>query len=171
MGNYLFPSNGLMFLEDNVWVDGQMDTARLTIAAAYFPDNVPDRKSIIINDDIVYAHNDGSEALGLIAQKDVIVGLFSKDDLRIDAALIAQNGKVGRYYYGSSCGDEYIRNSLTLYGMIASSQRYGFAYTDDTGYAIRNLNYDGNLLYGPPPDFPLTTGQYETISWEEVIPR
>ncbi len=168
MGNYSFPSNGLLFLEDNVWVNGQMDTARLTIAAAYFPDSVPDRKSIIINDDITYAHNDGSEALGLIAQKDVIVGLFSKDDLRIDAALIAQNGKVGRYYYSSNCGSEYIRNSLTLYGMIATSQRYGFAYTDGTGYQIRNLNYDGNLLYAPPPDFPLTTGQYETISWEEV---
>ncbi len=168
VGNYAFPSNGLMFLEDNVWVDGQIDTARLTIAAAYFPDSVADRKSIIINNDITYAHNDGSEALGLIAQKDIITGLSSEDNLRIDAALIAQNGKVGRNYYSSNCGDEYIRASLTLYGMIASSQRYGFAYTDGTGYLIRNINYDGNLLYAPPPDFPLTTGQYEVISWEEV---
>ena len=52
--------------------------------------------------------------------------------------------------------------------MIGSYQRYGFAYTDGTGYQTRNLIYDVNLLYGPPPSFPLTTDTYQTISWEEV---
>ncbi len=53
--------------------------------------------------------------------------------------------------------------------MIVTNQRYGFAYTGetDTGYQIRQLNYDGNLLYGPPPSFPLTSDQYTIISWEE----
>jgi hypothetical protein len=51
--------------------------------------------------------------------------------------------------------------------MIATNQRYGFAYTDGTGYLIRNLNYDGSLLYGPPPSFPLTSDQYVTLTWEE----
>jgi hypothetical protein len=53
--------------------------------------------------------------------------------------------------------------------MIASSDRYGFAYTDNTGYATRIINYDANLLYGPPPSFPLTSDQYQTISWREVV--
>ena len=52
--------------------------------------------------------------------------------------------------------------------MIASSQRYGFAYTDGTGYQTRNLVYDTNLLYGPPPSFPLTTDSYEVLSWKEL---
>jgi hypothetical protein len=52
--------------------------------------------------------------------------------------------------------------------MIATNTRYGFAYTDNTGYTTRNINYDGNLLYAPPPSFPLTSNQYSTISWEEV---
>ena len=52
--------------------------------------------------------------------------------------------------------------------MIVTDQRYGFAYTDGTGYQTRNIIYDANLLYSPPPSFPLTSDQYQTISWEEV---
>src|SRR5690606_5221520 len=39
LGNYDFPDNGLIFFEDHVWVDGMIDEARITIAAARFPDN------------------------------------------------------------------------------------------------------------------------------------
>jgi hypothetical protein len=52
--------------------------------------------------------------------------------------------------------------------MIASKLRYGFAYTDNTGYQNRNLFYDPNLLYSPPPSFPQTSEQYVTLSWEET---
>jgi len=86
----------------------------------------------------------------------------------LDAAVVAKNGRVGRYYYSSSCGSNYIRNTITLNGMIATNRRYGFAYTDGTGYINRNINYDANLLYGPPPSFPLTSDQYALISWEEL---
>ena len=92
----------------------------------------------------------------------------SADTLEIDAALIAKNGRVGRYYYNASCHPYNERTKIRLYGMIATNQRYGFAYTDNTGYEIRNITYDGNLLYGPPPSFPLTSDQYSTISWREL---
>ena len=81
---------------------------------------------------------------------------------------MAQNGRIGRFYYSSSCGTNYKRTAITLYGMLGSSNRYGFAYSDDTGYATRNIIYDGNLLYAPPPSFPLTSNQYSTLSWQEV---
>ncbi len=76
--------------------------------------------------------------------------------------------KVGRYYYsGGSCAYKN-RSLISLYGMIASYARYGFAYTDGTGYANRSITYDGNLLYSPPPNFPLTASQYEIFSWQEI---
>jgi hypothetical protein len=40
LANYANPTNGIIFLEDHVWVDGQINTARITIAAGRFPDNV-----------------------------------------------------------------------------------------------------------------------------------
>jgi hypothetical protein len=106
----------------------------------------------------------------LIAQGNVNVGLWSEEDLRIDAALISQNGRVGRHYYQrNSCGSTHSdKERLTLYGMIGSAQRYGFAYTDGTGYDEREIIYDNNLLYSPPPSFPLASDQYQTISWQEI---
>jgi type II secretory pathway pseudopilin PulG len=168
VANYAMPGNGIIFVEDHVWVDGQINSARVTIAAGRFPDNSATRKNIIVNSDLKYTNYDGQDAIALIAQGNFNVGLSSADTLRIDAAIIAQNGRAGRHYYSNRCGTGYTRSSLTLYGMMATNTRYGFAYTDNTGYTTRNINYDGNLLYAPPPSFPLTSNQYSTISWEEV---
>lgn len=170
--NQSFPSNGLIFLEDDVWVDGTINGARLTIASGKFPDNVTTRTDITVNNDLKYTNYDGTDVVSLIAQRNINTGLFSEDDLRIDSALVAQNGRVGRFYYEPDCKsggtNYYVRDTITLYGMIATNQRYGFAYTNGTGYTNRNIIYDGNLLYGPPPSFPLTSSQYSTISWEEL---
>ncbi len=166
--NYSFPPGGTLFFEDDVWVDGQVNTARLTIAAGKFPDSSSTRKSITINNNLLYTNYDGQDTISLVAQGNINTGLSSLDTLRIDSALVAQNGRVGRHYYSSRCGTGYDRTSLTLYGMIATNLRYGFAYTDGTGYNLRNIIYDQNLLYSPPPNFPLTSDQYSVISWDEV---
>lgn len=170
VGNYTFPENGLIFVEDDVWVEGTITTARLTIAAARFPDAQGQRRDIIVNADLNYGAEDGSAVLGLIAQNSINVGLSSDTDLDIDAAMVAQHGRIGRHYYGSGCGAGYTRNSIRTYGSIVSNDRYGFAWTDGTGYDDRTLVYDPHLLYNPPPEFPLTTDEYEVISWEEVEP-
>ncbi len=166
--NYPIPSNGLIFVEDHVWVDGQINGARVTIAAGTFPDNANTRKSIVVNNDLLYSQYDGTDVISLVAQGNILVGLKSSNTLTVDAALMAQNGFVGRYYYRSNCGDGYMRSTVNLFGMIGTNQRYGFAYTDGTGYDIRNLTYDAHLLYAPPPSFPLSTNQYEIISWKEI---
>lgn len=168
VGTYAIPANGIIFVEDNVWVEGKINTARVTVAAGKFPDNPSSRPNIIVNNDLTYTNYDGSDVLSLIAQGHVHIGLVSADDLRIDAALIAQNGRVGRFYYSSSCSPYHIRSAITLFGMIGTNQRYGFAYTDNTGYTLRDIVYDANLLYSPPPSFPLTSSQYEILSWEEM---
>ena len=166
--NYVFPSNGQVFVEDNAWVDGQINQSRITIASGKFPDNPATRTSITVNNNLTYTNYDGRDTLSLIAQADINVGMVSQDVLRIDGALIAQNGRAGRYYYSNSCSSYGTRTSLTLDGMIGTNLRYGFAYTDGTGYQTRSLIYDANLLYGPPPAFPLTSNQYSTISWREI---
>ena len=172
--NSPLPANGLIFVEDHVWVDGQIDSARLTVASGRFPDTAPQRTNVIVNKDLRYTNTDGRDVIGLIAQGNFNVGLVSEDDLRIDAALVAQNGRVGRHYYRPPtrnqprCSPYHIRQIITLLGMIATNQRYGFAYTDGTGYQTRNITYDANLQFSPPPSFPLTSSQYQTISWEEI---
>ena len=81
---------------------------------------------------------------------------------------------------GSNGTQWWHRTTLNLYGMIGTSARYGFSFTGSnwncggsignigSGYCGRNITYDANLLYGPPPSFPLSSDQYSIISWEEI---
>lgn len=177
IGTYNFPANGLVFFEDHVWVSGKINTARLTIASGRFPEDISTNTSITVNNNLSYTNYDGQDVLSLIAQNNFNVGLSSKNDQRIDGALIAKNGRAGRYYYRQPtskdyCGSTALRNSITLYGMLASNKRYGFSWVCGgvycSGYATRNITYDANLLYGPPPSFPLTSDQYQIVSWQEL---
>jgi hypothetical protein len=170
------PQNGNMFFEDNLWVRGQVLNKRVTVASGKFPVNVSTYTNITVNQNLLYSSYNGSDTIALIAQNNINVGLFSADVLRIDAALIAQNGRIGRYYYSppnlqtysAKCGDTVYREQITLYGMMGSDLRYGFGYTDSSGYQKRILIYDPSLLYAPPPSYPLTTNQYQPISWNEI---
>ena len=172
LGNYPFPANGLIFLDDNVWVEGTIDGARLTIVAARIPDDdVNQRRSMTFNNNILYTNYDGTDVIALIGQNNVNAGLYSEDNLRIDAALVAQNGRVGRFSYGDTdCAPYNRRNTLTLYGTIVTALQYGFAYGDPVtnGYSFRNLIYDSFLLYNPPPFFPETEDFHEVIYWKEI---
>jgi hypothetical protein len=167
LGNYAFPTNGIMFFEDNIWVEGQINGARLTIVAATFPVNASTYKNITVNNNLTYTNFDGTDSIGLIAQGNFLVGMGSADSLTIDGALVAQNGGTIRYYYGSSCSPWNLRTTLTTYGMYASNDQ-GYFFYGDSGYTHQPASYDANFLYGPPPSFPLTGSQYQIISWQEV---
>jgi hypothetical protein len=162
--NYNIPINGLIFVKNNVWVDGHVDESRVTILAFEEP-FTSGGVDIYLNKDLTYSSYTGSSSIGLIAQKNITVGRFSEDDLQIDAALIAKTGKVGRAYYSTSCSD-WQKTKITINGSLATALRYGFAFVDGTGYITRNINYDNNLTFAPPPHFP-TTGEYTFISWKE----
>lgn len=190
------PANGVIFIEDDVWVDGQIDGQRVTLAAAREP-LASASANIYINRDLKYTNYDGTDVIGLIAQTNILIGYFSEDDLRIDAALMAQNGRISRPYYGynystwrlyptgssdplgeASCKDYRKRTQVLTYGSLGTSKRYGFAWvgslfdcgggeSNQSGYCIRNLNFDPELTFAPPPLFP-TTGEYTILSWEEL---
>ncbi len=171
--NYPIPANGTVFVENYTWVEGTLNGNHLTIAAADLSPT-PVYKDIYINHNILYTDKvgndaDGPDILGLIAQNDISIGLYSDDNLEVDAALLAQRGRVGRDYYSAPLSPvDYVhRHSITTYGSIVTAQRYGFAWTDGTGYNIRNLYFDNNLIYYPPPFFP-TGDKYQIDLWQEL---
>ena len=112
----------------------------------------------------LYCYKGGNFTIN-IDENDMNVGQYSENILDIDAAIIAKSGRVGREHYDTWCTNN-TRNTITINGSLATNQRYGFAWTDGTGYQIRNLIYDNNLTFIPPPHFP-TTGEYTFISWKE----
>jgi len=180
---FSIPENGIIFVKNHVWIDGKINGSKVNVLAFFEPfTGTVNTASIITNKDLLYTNYDGTDSIGLIAQGDIGPGLYSEGalsgtedqmELRIDAAMIAKTGRVGRLYYKHSSGDEYPkRQTITIYGSLATNQRYGFSYSCGTsdqwcsGYKIRNIIYDNNLTLDPPANFP-TTGEYTFVSWKE----
>ncbi len=184
VGNYNIPAScGIIFVEDNLWVDGTIDGS-VTVVAAKLPDSGSNPK-IIINGNLTYKAKDGTNSLGLISQSDILIPLYAApNDLEINGALLAQKGHVMRRYYTSSgwwrrvpwyIRDHVLRNSLNLYGAIMTNLVWTWSWVDSngntvSGYKNTQTTYDPNLNYNPPPGFP-TTGEYQFLRWEEVTEK
>ncbi|MES2087717.1 MAG: pilus assembly PilX N-terminal domain-containing protein [Patescibacteria group bacterium] len=158
------PANGIIYVEDKVWVEGTVN-GRATVAAALLPYNPATAPTIYIPDNIIYAAKDGTNVLGLIAQKDVVVTSHSSNDIEIDAAMISQNGSVEIFHHTGN-----VKNSITIFGSIMSFGQWTWSYVTPlgliaSGYQTTNDVYDSNLLYAPPPSFPLSSSGYQIISW------
>ena len=174
VANYQLPATcAPIFVENKVWVSGTVN-GRAVVVAAELPEKPNKMKNIIINGNIDYANS--NSVLGLIAQRDILIPLYSPDDLEIKAALLAQNGHVFRYYYPHWSSEPYnsyaIRNYIETYGSIITNAMWTFTWVDGSGsvvsgYRNTNMNYDSNLTYNPPPYFP-TAGKPEFIGWEEL---
>lgn len=166
---YTIPSNGVIFVEDDVWVEGVVN-GRVTIGAGRFPVSPGTYQEIYISENITYNEQSSDDVLGLIAQGDIIVPRNVPTDMQIHAAALSQFGKIQRpyyhYYYFPS-----IKNSLIFFGSQISYDGGGWKWISSgdviSGFINTNHTYDGNLLYNPPPGFPVGN-TYELISWEEV---
>ena len=167
--HYAIPSNGIIYAEDNIWVEGTVN-GRVTVAAAQLPYNSSTAPTIYIPNNIVYSSKDGSCVLGLIGQKDVIPTYHAPDNLEVDAAVISQNASFQFFYYPGN-----IKQSISIFGAIIEFGWWfdNFVWTDGTGnnapvlagYPNSNYNYDANLLYGPPPSFPFSSSGYQLLDW------
>lgn len=163
------PSGGAIFIEDNVWVKGDIRD-RVTVAAGRFPDKTSTNVDIILNGNITYGGvKDGSRVFAAIAQRNILIPYSgAPDNMEINGAYVAQKGSFLRRCYKN--GLNKLKTSLIRYGMIASNGVPATAWLVDgnvvSGFQSGESVYDSNMLYGPPPYFP-TSGQYQLISWEE----
>jgi hypothetical protein len=159
------PANGIMYVEDKIWVEGTVK-GRIMVAAAKLPYNASGAPTIYIPNNIIYAAKDGTDVLGLLAQKDIVVTYYAPDDLEIDAALISQNGSAQFFYYPGV-----IKNSITIFGSIMTFGQWTWTWVNGSntvisGYPTTNNIYDNNLLYSPPPSFPISALGYQTLIWQ-----
>jgi hypothetical protein len=168
INTYQLSSKPIIFVEDNIWVEGIIK-GRVTVTAVRFP-VATTNTNIWINNNLTYSAYDGSDVLGLIAENDIYFGRQIPDNFRVDASLMAQSGQIIRHRYYNNCGGttQAIKNSLTIYGSIISYYKSYWNYGDPptSGFRTRNIMFDPYLRYGPPPYFPVS-GEYEFISWKE----
>jgi hypothetical protein len=161
-----YPVDGIIFVEDNVWVEGVVK-GKVTLASGRFPDSSSTRTDVTIAGNLTYDAKDCSNMLGLIAQRDILVAAYSPDFLEVDGALLAQKGHVWRKDFNNN-----IRDTITLFGSIATYDYWSWAYYDNhgditSGYRHSVTTYDQCLALSSPPGFP-TTGSYAILSWREI---
>lgn len=165
--NYDYPESGVIFVEDNVWVEGEINDQQITIFAADPDENGNNQKGIYIVDDIEYTNYDGTDKIGLVTQTDILLASNVPDDLEIDAAMIARYGEARIDYYPGQ-----VKDHIRVYGSIAHNTGIVWTYGNPStgqiygGYRETELIIDESNVLNPPPMFP-TTGSYAVLSWRE----
>jgi hypothetical protein len=192
--NIAIPSSGVIFAEDNVWVRSNPTYhGRVTIAAGRLATTVT--ANIAVADNLAYSVKNGADAIGLVAEGSVDIAPFappssSSFTLEVNAAVIAETDSVEYPLFYSlnpnKCSRGWVNSNqkLSFYGSVATRQEWTWSwqlgsscgdavYDASTGYYISGFKYnttayDYNLLYAPPPSFPITGG-YQILSWREVL--
>jgi len=163
------PSNGVIFVEDTLWVKGDIRD-RVAVAAGVFPDQPATNVDIIPNGSLSYGGvHDGSRVFAAVAQRHILIPWSgAEDNMTLEGAYVAQKGSFHRRYYPTD--PHRLKTSLTRYGMVASNGVPVTAWLSGnsvvSGFQSSNASYDSHLQYAPPPYFP-TSGQFDFISWEE----
>ena len=173
----------VIFVEDNVWLEGTVN-GKVTLAAADVTQSNVDR-SIVIPNNITYASTTG-HGLTVIGEDNVYIGLNTPSTMSISGIFIAQKGRFGRNHYcASECDsshsgseglpsnlDPYVtRTTLNTTGSVVSNGRVGTKWTSGgtfiSGYNQRNDTYDRSLASSPPPFTPPTSDDYKFVLWQE----
>ncbi|PID32302.1 hypothetical protein CR970_01335 [Candidatus Saccharibacteria bacterium] len=188
------PADGGIFVEDNVWVRSNPTfQGRVTIGAGRLATSRS--AQIVIADDVEYDSKDGSDVIGLIAEDSVTIAPYAPPasgsfHFQVHAAIISRSGSVNyplRYraqYNRCTRGWTDSDQTFTYYGSVATrlmwtwtwylgSWSCGDARQNSSGHFITGVynnstQYDYNLLYAPPPHFPITS-TYDILSWREVM--
>lgn len=160
---------GLIFVEDNVWLEGTVDT-KVTVVAANVT-NTGVKSNAMLRGNLTYAQTDGTDGLTLIAQNNILITPDSPNTMILNGIFIAQGGAFGRNYYGNSTYDS--RSTLTILGTTVSNLRTGTKWclnsscSSSAGYQTRIDAYDRNLATDPPPFTPHTSSDYQFVDWQE----
>ncbi len=169
-GTYAIPSEcGLIFVEDNVWVEGTVSRKVTLVAANVTTTGIA--PNAMLPGNLTYAATDGTDGLTLIAEKNILITPNAPATLTLNGVFIAQGGAFGRNLY--SCPSSYEpRGTLTILGTTVSNLRTGTQWINgcggsDAGYQVRIDAFDRKLSTDPPPFTPNTSTDYQFVDWRQ----
>lgn len=164
------PDCGLIFLEDDLWVEGEV-RGKTTIASADLTHPNVDT-DVVLNGNLTYTIYDGSDGLLVVGEHDILIPLYSPDKMELDGIFLAQKGHFGRNHYSSSYSPYHKRSKLEMNGSVVSKGRVGTKWTSGgtwvSGYEKRENTYDRKLMTDPPPMTPFSDNEFRFVKWEEV---
>ena len=167
---YTLPSScGLIFVEDNTWIEGTVPQKVTVVAANVTSSQVGVTPNIMLKNNIAYTGS--PTGLTAIGQNDVLITADSPNVMSLNGIFIAQTGAFGRNFLG--CPSSYEpRSSLTIHGTTVSYKRTGTKWiggcgATDAGYQTRIDGFDRVLASDPPAFTPVLTTDYQFNDWQE----
>jgi len=166
------PSCPVIFIEDNVWVEGVIN-GKVTLAAANLTGSGSE-KLVTLNDSITYANSDSRFLL--MSQQDINIGLEVSTDMVINGVFIAKDGQFKRNELVSGVPPPWashaLKNSLTVNGTIMTNgpmqtKLYDSSGIYTSGFNFHYFNYDRNFAIDPPPFMPHTSDTYRFFEWRD----
>jgi len=162
-------SCGLIFVEDNTWIEGIIPS-KVTVVAAGVTNTsfLPD---VVLHGNITYAATDGTDGFTVIGAHDILIAPDSPQNMTLNGMFIAQSGAFGRNLY--SCPGSYEpRGTLTILGTTVSNLRTGTrwvngCYSSDAGFQTRIDAFDRQNTVNPPAFTPFTSTQWQFVDWRQ----
>ncbi len=172
LGTYTIPANcGLIFVEDNVWMEGSI-SGKVTVVAANVttPGVYP---NIQLTNNLTYTAFDGTSGLTAIASHSVLINPTAPADLTLDGIFVAQSGAFGMNMY--PCSAYGSKSTLDILGTIVSSMRPitywwyggGGGCSGWSGYSNGTSAFDRQNSTNPPPFTPVTSTQWQFVDWRQ----
>ncbi len=161
---------GLIFVEDNTWIEGTIPSKVTVVAAGVIDSNFdPD---IVLKGNITYAATDGSDGLTVIGAHDILIAPDAPMNMTLNGIFVAQSGAFGRNRY--SCPGSYEpRGTLTILGTTVSKLRTGTKWLGgcgggaDAGYQTRIDAFDRQNLVNSPAFTPVLSTQWQFVDWQQ----
>ncbi|MDP2926710.1 MAG: hypothetical protein Q8N65_01050, partial [bacterium] len=134
-------SCSLIFVEDNLWPEGTVK-GKVTVASANLINPNLDTDTVLAAN-LNYTINDGSDGLTLMAEKNILIGPQSPNQMELKGIFLAQKGRFSRNHYPGN-----LREKLEIVGSIGSHGRVGTQWISGSvivsGYLKRESAVDVN---------------------------
>jgi len=175
LGTYPVPSNGVIWVDGHtvIGMPGQISTIKGAMTIYAGRNGSP--KNIVIASDIVYAGGStGSDVLGLIASKGMVLNPYaigSDRVMNVSGAMLQQGWTM---WVALSCGQT--GNPVVAKGSdYPTLNTFGAQARRSTGnasaqFSIRNFGFDARLESLRPPLFPLLKDSWSYGNWRETHP-
>jgi Tfp pilus assembly protein PilX len=164
------PANGTIYVRTVTSGTTSTRTGDITISA---PSGLTGRLTLVSDNDIKIVNHikytsdprtipTSTDAIGLIAKRNVSVQTSAPNNLQVFGHIICQSGGFGVVNYNTGSA----RGTLTLYGGLVNQIRNGVNTNGGaTGYA-KDYNYDVRFAKNPPPNYPVLTDELEWTGWQ-----
>jgi len=161
-------SCGLIFVEDNTWIEGIIPT-QVTLVVANVS-NTGVNPDAFLKGNITYASNNGTDGFTLIAAHSVLITADSPYNMTLYGVYIAQSGAWGRNGYYKAAYS--LRGTLTTIGSAVSALQAATTYVGNGGKIVSGykstVDYpDQRLATNPPPFTPVLSPEYQFVSWRQ----